>query len=153
MAPPPAAIMAGSMAQVIITIAPMSIRWRSQVAVKAARAIMRWAPHGAARNTFRCSMIYLIATITVRSEHRADFLENARTVIAATHKEPGCQSYDLLSSVTEPNCFVFVERWVSREALTEHFGTPHLKEWQRVSKEFVEKVSIEIIWPDKVETL
>ncbi|UDL94246.1 MULTISPECIES: putative quinol monooxygenase [Lichenihabitans] len=98
-------------------------------------------------------MIYVVATITVRSEHRADFLENARTVIGASVKEAECHSYDLLSSITEPNCFVFVERWGSREALAQHFETPHLKAWQRVSADFVEKVKVEIISPDHVETL
>lgn len=98
-------------------------------------------------------MIYVIATLIVHPETRADFLENARTVIAATHKEPGCRSYDLTSSITEPNEFVFVERWESRDALAAHFETPHLKEWQRVSKDFVESRTIEIVHPDKVETL
>jgi quinol monooxygenase YgiN len=98
-------------------------------------------------------MIYVLATVTVRSEHRADFLENARTVIGATVKEAGCQSYDLMSSITEPNCFVFVERWESRDALAKHFETPHLKQWRRVSAPFVEKTTIEIVHPDKVEKL
>lgn len=98
-------------------------------------------------------MIYVLATVHVRAEHRADFLENARTVIGATHREPGCRSYDLMSSITEPNCFVFVERWDSREALEAHFSTPHLKEWKRVSAAFVESVKIEVIAPDHVEEL
>ncbi len=98
-------------------------------------------------------MVYVIATIHVRSEHRADFLENARIVISATVKEAGCQSYDLFSSITEPNCFVFVERWETREALSRHFETPHLKAWREVSTPFTEKRVVEIIAPDKVETL
>lgn len=98
-------------------------------------------------------MIYVIATVIVRPEKRADFLENARTVIAATHKEPGCLTYDLTSSITEPNEFIFVERWESRDALAVHFETPHLKEWKRVSAEFVERVTVEVIHPETVETL
>lgn len=98
-------------------------------------------------------MIYVLATVHVRAEHRADFLENARTVIAATVKEPECQSYDLMSSITEPNCFVFVERWGSREALSLHFETPHVKEWQSVSAAFVDKVTVEVVSPDHVEML
>lgn len=97
-------------------------------------------------------MLYVIATVTVRAEHRADFLENVRSVIGATIKEAGCQSYDLLSSITEPNCFVFVERWDSREALAAHFETAHLKQWRTISAEFVEKTKVEIIHPDHVET-
>ena len=98
-------------------------------------------------------MIYVIATVTVRPDKRADYLENARTVIAATHREEGCESYDLLSSITEPNQFVFVERWSSREALAAHFDTPHLAEWRRVSADCVESRKVEIVHPDKVEVL
>ncbi len=98
-------------------------------------------------------MIYVIATVHVRTEHRADFLENARPLIAASVKEPECRSYDLLSSITEPNCFDFVERWASREALSRHFETPHFKEFQSVSAAFVETITIEIVSPDHVETL
>lgn len=98
-------------------------------------------------------MIYVLATITVKAEHRADFLENARTVIGATVKEPGCTSYDLTSSITEPNCFVFVERWETREALGKHFETPHVKEWQRVSAPFVDKAVVEVIHAGNVEIL
>ena len=98
-------------------------------------------------------MIYVLATVAVRPEHRADFLENARSVIGATVKEAGCHSYDLMSSITEPNCFVFVERWDSRDALAAHFETPHLKEWSRVSAAYVEKVTVEVVHPEKVEQL
>ncbi len=98
-------------------------------------------------------MVFVIATVIILPEKRADYLENARTVIAATHKEEGCQSYDLFSSITEPNQFVFVERWASREALQAHFESPHVAEWRRVSKEFVESVKVEIVHPDKVEVL
>lgn len=98
-------------------------------------------------------MIYVIATLTVHPEHKADFLENARTVIAATHKEKGCQSYDLFSSITEPNQFVFVERWDSREALSAHFDTPHLVEWRRLCEAYVVTRTIEIVAPQNVEVL
>ena len=98
-------------------------------------------------------MVYVIATLHIRPEKRADFLENARTVISATHKEAGCDSYDLLSSITAPNEFVFVERWASRDALSAHFETPHLAEWRRVCEECVIDRKVEVIHPDKVEVL
>lgn len=98
-------------------------------------------------------MIYVIATLTIHPEKRADFLENARTVIAATHKEAGCQSYDLFSSITEPNQFVFIERWETRENLAAHFETPHLAEWRRLCEDFVASRAVEIIAPQNVEVL
>lgn len=98
-------------------------------------------------------MVYVIATLHIHPEKRADFLENARTVIAHTIKEEGCQSYDLLSSITEPNEFIFVERWSSREALAAHFDTPHLQEWRRVSADYLADRKVEVVHPGKVEEL
>ncbi len=98
-------------------------------------------------------MIYVIATLHIHPEKRADFLEDARSVIAHTVKEEGCLSYDLTSSITEPNEFVFVERWASRDALAAHFDTPHLGEWRRVSADYLVDRKVEIVHAEKVEEL
>ena len=98
-------------------------------------------------------MIYVIATLHIHPEKRADFLEDARTVIAHTIKEAGCESYDLTSSITQPNEFVFVERWASREALAAHFETPHLQDWRRVSADYLADRKIEVIHAGEVEVL
>ena len=98
-------------------------------------------------------MVYVIATLHIHPEKRAEFLENARSVIAHTVKEEGCLSYDLTSSITEPNEFVFVERWASRDALAAHFDTPHLGEWRRVSADYLVDRKVEIVHPEKVEEL
>lgn len=98
-------------------------------------------------------MIYVIATLHIRPEKRADFLEDARTVIAQTLKEEGCISYDLTSSITGPNEFVFVERWETRDALAAHFETPHLQEWRRVSDDYLADRKVEIVHPETVEVL
>jgi quinol monooxygenase YgiN len=98
-------------------------------------------------------MVYVIATLHIHPEKRAAFLEDARTVIAHTVREEGCNSYDLLSSITEPNEFVFVERWASRDALAAHFETPHMQEWRRVSADYLVDRKVEVVHPDKVEEL
>ena len=96
-------------------------------------------------------MIYTLATLVVKPEKRADFLENARDVIAATRREPGCISYDLNSSITEPNEFIFVERWETRDALSAHFETPHLQHWRGLCAEYLAERRIEIITPEHVD--
>ena len=97
-------------------------------------------------------MVYVIATLIVKPEKRADFLENARTMIAATRKEQGCERYDLTSSITEPNEFVFVEKWSTREALGAHFETAHMATWRKLCAEYLESRALEIIKPESVET-
>ena len=98
-------------------------------------------------------MIFVIATLHIHPEKRASFLEDARSVIAHTVKEEGCLSYDLNSSITAPNTFVFVERWASRDALAAHFDTPHLGEWRRVSADYLVDRKVEVVHPEKVEEL
>ena len=97
-------------------------------------------------------MVYVIATLIVKPEKRGDFLENAGTMIAATRKEQGCERYDLLSSITEPNEFVFVEKWSTREVLGAHFETPHMATWRALCAEYLESRALEIIKPESVET-
>jgi len=52
-----------------------------------------------------------------------------RAVIAATLAEPGCRAYGMGEDVTEPGLILVTELWESREALAEHFGTPHMTLW------------------------
>jgi len=52
-----------------------------------------------------------------------------RAVIEATLAEPGCRAYSYAEDVAEPGLFRVTELWDSREALTAHFATPHMKAW------------------------
>jgi quinol monooxygenase YgiN len=98
-------------------------------------------------------MIYVVATMQVKPEKRDAVLAAAKTAIAETRKETGCQSYDLHVSVTEPNTFVFVERWDNRDRLTAHMGMPHFKEWRKVANEAITGRKVEIIEPAKVDVM
>ena len=98
-------------------------------------------------------MIYVVATMGVKPEKREAVLAAARIAIAETRKEKGCQSYDLHVSVTDPNTFVFVERWDNRDCLTAHMGMPHFKEWRKVANEAITSRKVEIIAPEKVEVV
>ena len=98
-------------------------------------------------------MVYVIATLNVKPEKQADFLANAQDVIAATRREAGCIHYDLTGSVTEPNTFVFVERWASREALSAHFETSHMGRWRGLCQDYLTGRTVEVIKPEAVEML
>ena len=78
-------------------------------------------------------MIYVVATTKVKPEGREAFIAGAKACIAETHKEKGCISYELHSSVNDPNTLVFVERWETRDDLTAHSRAPHLKAWRELS--------------------
>ena len=98
-------------------------------------------------------MIYVIATLNVKPEKRDVTIAAAKIAIAETGKEKGCRSYDMHVSVTDPNTFVFVERWDDRDCLSAHMKMPHFLEWRKVAGEALVSRKLEIIAPEKVEVM
>jgi quinol monooxygenase YgiN len=64
-----------------------------------------------------------------------------RSVIEATLAEPGCRTYSYAEDVAEPGLFRVTELWDSREALSAHFETSHMKTWveQRTALGFFDR--------------
>ena len=97
-------------------------------------------------------MIYVVATLTVKAEMRAEFIAGATACIRETRKEPGNIAYDLHESVTDPAKMVFVEQWQNAEALVPHRAAEHMKTFGRVAVRcFSAPPKIEIITPEKVD--
>ncbi len=97
-------------------------------------------------------MIYVVATTQVKPELRDAFIKGARECIDATRQEKGCLSYESHSSINDPNLFVVVERWETREDLNAHGRAPHMKVWREYSAPLkVSPTVIEIISDGKVE--
>ena len=96
-------------------------------------------------------MIYVVATTKEKPENRAAYIEGAKACVAATQKEAGCIYYDSHTSINDPNTFVVVERWESREALDAHSKAPHMAVWRELSGPFkASPTVIEIIDPANV---
>src|SRR3954447_7221505 len=83
--------------------------------------------------TGRISVIYVVATLTVKPETRAEFIAAASACISETRKEPGNIAYDMHESVTDPTKMVFVEQWESVEATLPHRSAEHMKTFGRVA--------------------
>ena len=99
-------------------------------------------------------MIYVVATTQVKPEMREAFIKGAKECIAATQLEKGCISYESHTSINDPNLFVVVERWETRDDLNAHGKAPHMKIWREYSTPLrVAPPVIEIISDGKVETL
>lgn len=99
-------------------------------------------------------MIYVVATTQVKPEGRAAYIEGAKICIAETRKEKGCVAYELHASVNDPDLFVFVERWETRDDLTAHSRAPHVKVWRELSAPLKASPSvIEIISGGEVQKL
>ncbi len=99
-------------------------------------------------------MIYVIATTQVKPEAREAYISGAQQCIAETRKEKGCLAYESHASVSDPNLFVFVERWETRDDLNAHGRSPHMKVWREYSAPLkAAPTVIEIISDGKVEKL
>jgi quinol monooxygenase YgiN len=100
----------------------------------------------------RIEVIYVVATLTIKPETRADFIAAATACIKETRKEPGNIAYDLHESVTDPSKMVFVEQWENAEALVPHRGAEHMKTFGRVAVKCMSAPpKIEVITPEKVD--
>jgi quinol monooxygenase YgiN len=97
-------------------------------------------------------VIYVVATLTVKPEMRAEFIAGAKACIKETRKEAGNVAYDLHESVTDPARMVFVEQWENAEALVPHRTAEHMKAFGRIAvKCMAAPPKIEIITPEKVD--
>lgn len=98
-------------------------------------------------------MIYVLATFRIKPGSLDTLREAVMPMIEATRNEPGCISYDLNKSVSNSERVVMVERWKSREDLEKHFTAPHMKVWRAASDPHVVEREVEIIHPERIETL
>jgi quinol monooxygenase YgiN len=96
-------------------------------------------------------VIYVVATTQIKPECREAFLKGASECITETRKEKGCISYQGHTSIDDPNLYVVVERWESREHLNAHARAPHMRIWREYSNPLKISTAIEIISDAKVE--
>ncbi len=99
-------------------------------------------------------MIYVVATTQVKPDSRDAFIKGHKACIAETLNEKGCVSYEGHTSIHDPNTYVVVERWESREDLNAHGRAPHMKVWREYSAPLkTSPTVIEIISDAKVDTI
>ena len=73
-------------------------------------------------------MIVAIGRVQTDADKRAELIELGQRIAAASRGEPGCMGYQVCQDSEDENAFVFIEEWVSQEALEQHFATPHVAE-------------------------
>lgn len=97
-------------------------------------------------------MIYVLITFGIKPEHRDAFVAAVGECVATSRKDKGCISHDCVASLTNPNQFMFIERWESDEAFAAHRKAAYVVAW----KEFIAPMmmgpqAIEIITPADVK--
>ena len=98
-------------------------------------------------------MIYVIATFRIRPGALEPFVEAAYVLIDAARREAGCIYYDLHASVTDPDRVMCFEQWSDRQTFDRHLAAPHLVTFSAAIKDFVLSSRVEVIHPDRVDTL
>ena len=76
-------------------------------------------------------MILVVGQFRVPEANLAAIRPPMRKVIAATRCEDGCIDYAYAEDLAEPGLIRVSEKWRDRAALTAHFSTAHMAEWQR----------------------
>lgn len=101
-------------------------------------------------------MIVVLATIELQPGKRPEFLAEFRKIVPKVRAESGCLEYfpaiDTVSGLpaqgpTRDDMVVVVEKWESVPALEAHLIAPHMMEYRPKVKEFVKRVSLQILTP------
>ena len=101
-------------------------------------------------------MIVVLATIELHPGRREDFLREFRRIIGPVRAEAGCLEYfpavDTISGIAaqgtpREDVVVVVEKWESIAALETHLIAPHMMEYRPKVKDFVKRVSLQILSP------
>jgi quinol monooxygenase YgiN len=70
--------------------------------------------------------LHVIARIVARPDTIDEVKAIAVSMIAPTHREPGCLKYELYQNDEDPTDFTFVEEWTDGAALDAHAAAPHI---------------------------
>ena len=69
----------------------------------------------------------VVAKVRAKPGREAEVEREFRAIVGPTHAESGCLRYTLHRSVEDRAVFITIERWISKEAVDQHFGAPHIQ--------------------------
>jgi quinol monooxygenase YgiN len=101
-------------------------------------------------------MIIVLATIELHPGKRPEFLAEFHKIVPKVRAEKGCSEYfpaiDTVSGLpvqgpARDDIVVVIEKWESITALEAHLIAPHMMEYRPKVKDFVKKVSLQILSP------
>jgi quinol monooxygenase YgiN len=101
-------------------------------------------------------MIIVLATIELHPGKRSSFLAEFHKIVPKVCAENGCHEYfpaiDVASGLpvqgpARDDIVVVIEKWQSVAALEAHLVAPHMMEYRPKVKDFVKKVSLQILSP------
>lgn len=101
------------------------------------------------------TMIFVLASIEVVADRRAEFLEEFHQIVPLVLAEQGCIEYgptvdaetEIGSQSTNANCVTVVEKWESVAALDAHLVAPHMQTYREKVKDLVVGMELKILKP------
>ncbi len=100
------------------------------------------------------AIVHVIATVRTKEGKRADFIEAFKKLVPLVLAEEGCIEYGPTVDVqtvipiqgpARENHVIIIEKWASIEALYAHLKAPHMAEWGKISSEFAEEVTLQVM--------
>ena len=82
--------------------------------------------------------VRVIAKFVARKGKEKQLRELLRGMLAPTHAEAGCKTYDLYESDSKGR-FYFYEIWESQAALDQHAASPHFEHLEKAIGELVQE--------------
>jgi len=82
--------------------------------------------------------VRVIAKFAARNGKEKQLRELLRGMLAPTHAESGCKTYDLYESDSKGR-FYFYEIWESQAALDRHAASPHFKRLEQAGEEILQE--------------
>jgi quinol monooxygenase YgiN len=72
-------------------------------------------------------------------------IEALHSLMAPTHKEPGCIRYELNQRVDDDRWITFVEKWKDQKSFDEHCQMPYIKDYfDNVRPGLVEEFAVKL---------
>ena len=98
-------------------------------------------------------MINVIASVQIKEGLLSDFIELFKSNIPNVLAEKGCIEYAPTIDIPtgfppqelNENVVTIIEKWDSLEDLQAHMSAPHMVEFQKKEKRFVDKVSLKVL--------
>ncbi|WHZ56129.1 putative quinol monooxygenase [Metabacillus hrfriensis] len=82
-------------------------------------------------------MIIIHAGFKVNAEKENDFLNEIRSLVAASRAESGNISYDLMKDTEQDGAYTMVEVWESDEAVAAHNSSEHFTSFVGKAPQFM----------------
>ncbi len=87
--------------------------------------------------------IRIVAILLIKEQYQNEFSPQLKKLVEMSREEEGCKQYELLSQNQQnPLEFIFLEHWVSTEALERHNQSSHFMEFVKFASDKI--VSLDI---------